>query len=61
MKFSFRCLFFAFFSKTTRQICAKFFSGFRRKHLVYYNLHWKALHPAFNKKEMHKTSLPCTV
>jgi len=24
---------FAFFSKTTRWICAKFFSGFRKKHL----------------------------
>jgi len=23
----------AFFSKTTRRVCAKFFSGFRRKHL----------------------------
>jgi len=23
----------AFFLKTTRRICAKFFSGFRRKHL----------------------------
>jgi len=25
--------FFGFFSKTTRLICAIFFSGFRRKHL----------------------------
>jgi len=26
-------MFFAFLSKTTRRICAKFFLGFRRKHL----------------------------
>jgi len=31
--FGIKGAFFAFFSKTIRWICAKFFSGFRRKHL----------------------------
>jgi len=31
----------------TRQICTNFFSEFRKKILVPYNLHWKTLHLAF--------------
>jgi len=36
----------------TRQIGVKSFSAFRRKPAlqVHYNLHWKALHPAFKYK-----------
>jgi len=35
-----------FFSKTTSQICASFFQDLGET-LVHYNLHWKAMHPAF--------------
>jgi len=37
----------AFFLKTTRRISAKFFFRVYEKTLVHYNLHWKAMHPAF--------------
>jgi len=42
--FGIKDAFFAFFSITT----TKFFSGFREKTLVHYNLHRKAMHLAFN-------------
>jgi len=39
---------FAVFSKTTRQI-ANFFFRIKEKTPVYYNLHCKAMHPAFKQ------------
>jgi len=39
--------FFTFFSKTTKRICAKFFSGFWRKRLFITIYIKKTLHPAF--------------